>query len=202
VGLGVLYVAYGQNAGKEARLSIDSLRNYHPRWKVRVIGDARIEGTEHKEWLSGGKPGRWAKVNLDKLSPWEDTLFLDADTRVYGNLEIGFRLLANGWDFVMCPSFLQSGNALDNCSEEERAQTLYEIPTEPYQLNTGVMWFRKTTRVKRFFAEWRKEWKRWMDVDQGAFLRALNRRPMAIFVLGRPYNGGSVVGHRFGMASG
>jgi hypothetical protein len=138
---------------------------------VRVIGDARIEGTEHKEWLSGGKPGRWAKVNLDKLSPWEDTLFLDADTRVYGNLEIGFRLLANGWDFVMCPSFLQGGNALDNCSEEERAQTLYEIPAEPYQLNTGVIWFRKTTRVKRFFAEWRKEWKRWMDVDQGAFLR-------------------------------
>ena len=33
------------------------------------------------QWADLGTPGRWAKVNLDKLSPWDQTLFLDADTQ-------------------------------------------------------------------------------------------------------------------------
>lgn len=194
---GALYVAVGRKAGFEARISIESL-GYHSELKVVVAGDQRIPGTLFHQFEDTGKPGRWAKVNLNKISPFDDTLFLDADTRVRGDVSLGFRLLDLGWDFVMCGSIPQGGDALNHAIPEEREATLIEVPFDPYQFNTGVMWFRKTTRVKRFFAAWRDEWKRWKDIDQGAFLRALNRRPIAIALLGRDYNGGRVIEHRFG----
>lgn len=198
---GVLYVAVGEKAGRECRTAVESLR-LHSDLDVMVAGDQPVEGTTFHPFEDRGKPGRWAKVNLDKISPWDDTLFLDADTRVRKDISFGFRLLDLGWDFVMVGSIPQGGDVLNHATDEERKVTLMEIPFDPYQLNTGVMWFRKTTRVKRFFAAWRDEWKRWRGIDQGAFLRALNRRPMAIALLGRPYNGGHVIEHRFGACGG
>ena len=194
---GALYVAVGRKAGFEARISIESLR-MHSRLKVMVAGDQKIDGALFHPFENVGRPGRWAKVNLDKISPWDDTLFLDADTRIRKDVSLGFRLLDYGWDMVMVGSIPQGEDVLNHATSAEREITLMEIPLDPFQFNTGVMWFRKTTRVRRFFVAWRKEWQRWQDVDQGAFLRALNRRPIAIALLGRDYNGGRVIEHRFG----
>jgi len=70
--------------------------------------------------------GRWAKVNLDAISPWDQTLFLDADTRVYDKLDIGFKLLDLGWDLVIVPSIPQGGDLLGHCSEAERQASIWE----------------------------------------------------------------------------
>jgi hypothetical protein len=199
---GVIYVTYGEGARREARMSAQTLATYHRRWPVAVIGDQPVDWAEYIEWPDTGAPGRWAKVNLDRLSPFDPTLFLDADTRVYHKLDVGFNILANGWDMVMCGSIPQGGDVLRHCSDEERDHTLAEIHTDPYQLNTGVIFFRKSVAVKRMFAQWRREWKRWKDKDQGALLRALHQRPVAIFLLGRSWNGGAVIGHRFGACGG
>lgn len=198
---GALYVAVGRKAGLEARTAVESLR-YHSDLDVMVIGDQRIPGTQYCEFTGEGKPGRWAKVNLDIISPWDQTLFLDADTRVRNDVSLGFRLLDRGWDMVMVGSIPQGEDVLTHATSVEREITLLEIPLDPYQFNTGVMWFRKSESVRRFFAKWRKEWRRFRGVDQGAFLRALNRSPMAIALLGRPYNGGHVIEHRFGACGG
>lgn len=198
---GVVYVAYGTKAENEARHSAGSLTNYH-RWPVLCISDRFQRWAKTLIFEGQGKPGREAKVSLDRLSPYYDTLFLDADTRIYGNLDIGFRLLENGWDWVMVASDAQFQD-FSNAAQDEREATLWELPLDALTLNTGVMWFRKTTRVRRFFAEWRRQWARWQDVDQGAFARALEARPMALFLLGWPYNDatGAIVAHRFGMAA-
>jgi hypothetical protein len=199
----VLYVCYGPKAENEARLSRGSLTNYHD-WPVLAVSDRTQGWAKTHSFVTTGRPGRGAKVYLDKLSPWDDTLFLDADTRVWGDLSVGFRLLERGWDFVMVPSD-ERFQDFHNAAPDERGTTLSELPGDPLTLNTGVMWFRKTPRVNRFFAEWRRQWNRWRDVDQAAFARALELRPMALFVLGWPFNGtggGTVVQHRFGMAAG
>ena len=200
---GVLYVAYGSKARQEARLSAESLARIHPRWPVRVITDGEVVGwapTIH--WPNQGTPGRWAKVNLDALTPWEQTLFLDADTRVYDKLEVGFSYLDQGWDMVIVPSIPQGTEILGHCSDPERFATLWECRIEPLQLNTGAIWFRQSTRVKQLFQAWRREWQRFKDKDQGALLRALEQSTARIALLGRPFNGGAVVSHRFGMARG
>lgn len=195
---GVLYVAYGQPAIDEARRSIESLKRYHPAWPVAIVAQKPVQGAKLvKEPDSDGAPGRWAKVRLDKLSPFDDTLFLDADTRVYGKLDMGFEILQAGWEMVMVASGPQASEALGHLCDKERYETLTET-IDPLQLNTGVIWFRKTERVKRLFEEWRRQWLRYKDKDQGAFLRALEARPVKLFLLGRPFNGGAVVGHRFG----
>lgn len=197
--LGVLYVAYGDKAGNEARLSINSLQNHHP-WPVAHIGTKQIKGSRllFNEDPTTGTPGRWAKVNLDRFSPFDLTLFLDADTRIYGNLQIGFDALKLGWDMVMVASRPQGHELFDHLSESERVCRLSELPPDPLQFNTGVIWFRKSERVKRLFYHWRLEWDRWRDKDQGALLGALERSPVRLLLLGWPFNGGAVIGHRFG----
>ncbi len=192
-----MYVAYGHKAHAEAVKSIASLRKHHD-YPVLVVGDKPIAGTEHRDFKNRGTPGRWAKVNLDTLSPWDWTLFLDADTRIHGDLSIGFQLLEAGYDLVMVPSRAQRNKGLRHLTAEERRVTLEELPIDPLQLNTGVMWF--GPRAAPLFALWREEWERWKDKDQGALLRALNRHPVAVALLGLPYNDkrGEVVEHRFG----
>ncbi len=198
---GVIYVAFGRGARREARLSAESLKRYHPLMPVLVItgrDDGPVGWAPSVEYDDPGTPGRWAKVNLDRLTIWEDTLFLDADTRVYGNLEQGFQVLSQGYDLAMCPSIPQQAEMLGHLTEEERTTTLVSLPIEPLQLNTGVMWFRKTAAITKLFAEWRRQWKRWQDKDQGALLRALYQRPVRIWLMGRAFNAGTIVGHRFG----
>lgn len=201
--LGVLYVAYGRKAKQEARFSVESLGRVHPTWPVTVITDNEPIGwAPSQPWPDSGTPGRWAKVNLDNLTPYDCTLFLDADTRVYGDLDVGFRLLRLGWDMVMVASKPQGGEMLGHLTDQERAVTLAECRIDPLQLNTGVIWFRKSYRVKLLFREWRKQWERYKDKDQGALLRALEKRTAHIALLGWPFNGGAVVGHRFGACRG
>jgi len=199
---GVVYVAYGQKALQEARFSAESLTMVHREWPVVVISDHEVGWAPSIEWVDRGTPGRWAKVNLDVLSPFEGTLFLDADTRVYGDLRIGFNLLELGWDMVMVHSQPQGGALLGHLTDHERIVTLSQCSIDPLQLNTGVIWFQKSERVRRLFREWRVEWERFKDKDQGALLRALEKCKTSIALLGRPYNGGAVVGHRFGAARG
>jgi len=197
--IGVVYVAYGQSAVEEATASIHTLRHFHD-WPITVIGD-EIEGTDHVICHDVGKPGRWAKVNLLDLSPFEHTLFLDADTRIRGKLDIGFHILDAGWDLVIVPSEIQK-QPLHHLDENERDVTLSEMGDGfPLMLNTGVMWFRRSARLKRFSEEWRREWRRFRRHDQGALLRALERCPVRLWLLGRDYNGGEIVEHRFGKAN-
>ena len=201
--VGVLYIAYGEPAIREAEQSITTLRIFHD-WQVISVGEGGKfpPNADYLDWpdTSGGYPGRFAKVSLPSISPFDLTLFIDADTRVRsGALSVGFDILRGGWDMVMVAS--QFG--LSHLSGEDETYTLDSLPhKEPLQINTGVIWFRKTPDVIKFFAEWRKEWKRFKHRDQGAFLRALYRSPVKLFLLGYPFNSsaGAVVNHRFGQA--
>ena len=199
---GVVYIAYGAAAIKQANESIKTLRRVHPSWEIAVIGGERLPGTRFIKATdpSGGTPGRWAKTQLDILSPFDDTLFLDADTRIYGDLSIGFDIINHGWELIMVPSLPQGEASLRHLTDEERNITMAET-MKPLQINTGVIWFRKTPRVKALFAEWRQQWGRFRDKDQGAFLRALHKCPVSLWLLGRPFNAGAVVGHLFGRAA-
>ena len=198
MGLGVIYVVYGKKARTEAEASIASLRQHHRDWDIKVVGDSRCKNARYHSFPDRGAPGRWAKVNLDQLTVSEQTLFLDADTRIQGDMGIGFRLLDNGYDMVMVPSEPQHNDMLRHLSPGERTKTMEQLPLDPLQLNTGVIWF--GPGAAPLFDEWRREWLRWKDKDQGAFLRALHKRPVAVAVLGWPYNhsAGEVVAHRFG----
>lgn len=192
---GVMLIAKGRSAQKEARDCIKSLKEFHS-WPIKVIDNNSPKP---------GKIARWEKVNLLSLSPFDYTLYLDADTRIHGDLSVGFRALDAGWELIMVPSAWLS-EPLYHLIKEERDFTLsYLGDNLPIMLNTGVMWFRKTDRTRKFWKIWHEEWERFKEHDQGAFLRALNRNPVELLILGSPYNTTKVqeaiIEHRFGAAS-
>jgi hypothetical protein len=144
---------------------------------------------------------RWAKVNLDNWSPFDHALYLDADTRVRGDISLGFRVLDDGFDLVICPSIQQGNDSLHHVGADDKERTLSAIGyDDALQLQAGVFWFRKSDAMHALFQAWREEWLKFEEQDQGALMRALHKRPVKMWVLSNVWNGGAVIDHRHGRA--
>lgn len=195
---GVVYIAYGWRAVKEAGYSIKTLRQ-HNDLPVTVIGE-RVDGSRQIDFDDRGSAGRWAKCNLDKLTPYERTLYLDADTRVHGAVDKGYNILGAVFDIAISPSRVQGDGILWHVSDEEREATYAELGRHLLQLQGGMMFWRKNERTRAFFQAWREEWERWKGQDQAALLRALHRTPLRLWLLSNEWNGGSLIEHRYGAA--
>lgn len=195
---GVVYVAYGEKAVACVRRSVAGLRGKYP---VAVVSDEDHGIGEHVYAPDADPGARWAKLSLNQLSPFEHTCYLDADTQPLQDIEAGFDILRDGWEIVITPSARQGHKALWHLIEEERVYTTEQLQYDFLQLQCGVMFFRKCDRVHRLFAAWRTEWNKYQDKDQGALLRAVDKIWPKIWLLGRPWNGGGVIEHRFGNAA-
>lgn len=202
---GACLIAYGDRAEQEAQHCIESLRNFH-NWPCYIAS-----GSIQRHSINIAQPddfdnvqkSRWAKVMLDLWSPFEETLYLDADTRVQNDLSAGFQMLDDGWDMVITPSPQQGNGNMWHIAPDEREATFAAYQCgDVLQLQGGVFWFRKSEAVMRFFEAWRLAWLKWRHYDQAALLRALRVAPLRLHLLGRPFNGGSVVVHRHGQAAG
>lgn len=202
---GVYYIAIGEAATREAQYSIASLWRFHD-WPVVVAAPERIPGLMWTALPDNCDPiGRAAKMNVVEAVPhdWDSILYLDADTRVHGDLSCGFDILESGFDMVIAPSTNQADDVLWHINEGERLATLNEIVNpEPLQLQGGVFWVRHTEANAKFFPAWFHEWARYREQDQAALLRALYNYPLRIWLLSNVFNGGAVVAHRHGAARG
>lgn len=203
---GVYYVAIGEAAIREARFSIESLKQFHD-WPVVVASNDPLAYMNRVDLPVNCDPiGRAAKTDMNGSVPldWEHVLYLDADTRVNGDLSCGFDILDAGFDMVIAPSTNQADDVLWHINEGERFATLNEIVNpEPLQLQGGVFWVNLTSGpAKAFMGEWFREWRRWHEQDQAALLRALYNLPLRIWLLSNVFNGGAVVAHRHGAARG
>ena len=143
---------------------------------------------------------RAVKLQIDKLSPWDQTIYLDADTRIGGPVKPLFGILDDGWDMAIVPCLRQREGVFGHVGTEERLQTLAELGGDDLlALQGGVMAFQKSAAVHAFFEEWRREWSRWAEWDQAALMRALVRSPVRIHILPNQYNNnqGRIVRHYF-----
>jgi hypothetical protein len=200
---GIVYIAYGDNARAKTHQAIQSLVKWQQHYAVCVISEGvTVDGCDFEMFSRRGLPywqaARAAKVILYDLSPYDHTLYVDADTRIQGNVSIGFKLLDDGYDLVIVPSANQGSDVLWNVAADERQRTFEEVGFRPLQLQAGVMWFRKSDATRQFFVAWAKEWARFEGQDQAAFTRALVQSPVKVWLLGRPFNGGAVIQHWFG----
>ena len=182
---GVVYVAIGDNALSEAKLSIKSLNRYND-LPVTIIDD----------FDNPGKGARWAKLNIDRLVDYDRVLYLDADTRVHGDITNVFKIL-DDWDLAIAASEYQGVEVFRHIKFGERLQTVREVGYVPLQLQAGVMFFHRQ-RCTKLFEAWRQEWQRWQDQDQAALARALSKQPVRVWLLGREWNGGGLIEHLFG----
>ena len=210
---GIVYVVYGAAAIKEARGSLVSLRLFHPELKALVIsdGDTGLEA-EHVYHVDDDVGARAAKLAAYDLSPFDKTLYLDADTVIIGPLNWGFRLL-DSFDLIVAidiAEMAKDGALHPNSfgyTQEERSMTTYLLPTTwATQFACGMLFFRKSHDTQVLFDTWQDEWRKWQGRDQAAFLRALCKNPTRILAVPSEWNvAGSkqearIVHHRWGAA--
>jgi lipopolysaccharide biosynthesis glycosyltransferase len=186
---GIVYIAYGKKAQVEVKQVVKQTRRF-------VNGITIIDETVFQDSSFGA---RAAKLNLDILSPYDITLYLDVDTQVNQDISIGFEIIEDGWDIAIVPSGRQGYDVLGHIPEDDRNFTLEYLDTEPLNLQAGVFFFNRLT-TKPLFEMWRQEWQKFKQYDQAAFLRALYQCPLKVWTLGNPWNsqGGAIIDHQFG----
>jgi hypothetical protein len=149
--------------------------------------------------------GRWAKLNIDTLSPYAQTLYMDADTRVMSaDIVNGFNVLDCGYDMALAPSENQAGEFLSHSTEDDKNGTRAAlINPDPLQLQAGVFFVTFNDATRALWTQWRREWQSaGGGQDQGALLRAMDKAPVKLWLLSFDWNSrhGSIVEHHFGEA--
>lgn len=200
---GVVYCATGRPDYLEAALiSAIALRNLEPDLPITLLSERRdlpqrslsrygIDSQtidisqvppEQLPFLS-----RYLKTRLIHLSPYEETLLLDADILPHQPVQPLWQALDQG-DLAMVKDRLPTVALCDHVAAEEKRYTLSQVaPTTP-QYNSGVLLWRKNQATLALFEGWHQEWQRFCRQDQLALVRSLHRNPMAVVELPRSYN--------------
>lgn len=202
---GIIYMAWGENAIAQAKQSIYSVRRFLPEMPVMVVGDAdTVEAlADDKSILSyvcqvdpfdadqkkGYKflAGR-IKPLLYEISPWEKTLYVDADTYFQRPPAEGFQLLS-AWDMAIAETETRT-LAEGIAGREECEATAAEFGSGLLLYhNSGMIFWRRNQRTKVFFERWSEEWRRFQGWDeQVALLRALLRTDVLFHTLPYTWN--------------
>lgn len=180
---GVLYIHWGET-DQILQRSIQSLKAIHPELPHHVV-----ELPKDSNLLS--------KARMAEYSPFDETLYLDADTVVLGNLDFGFQKAA------------EFGLACSIC-ENPWARRFAALRGETVEYNTGVLFF--TKKVRPVFDLWagmvgkidssmrfyRGKEIRTMPVnDQAGFALAVEKNHISPFVLPMNWNFRPVTQHGF-----
>lgn len=165
---GFVYVATGEGYVAEARRSAASLRAHHPRAAIALLTDVATAAAapfDHVITLATARHDPSDKIAAID-APFDEIVFLDTDTFVCGPIDELFDLLATHYIAAL--------------PENHRGWD-YDLPGVPAcfaEFNTGVIAFRRTPAVQRFFAAWRAAYDELraaqnLKNDQPAFRRAL-----------------------------
>jgi hypothetical protein len=183
---GVVYLVLGQEYARLATLSIRHLRYFGYKGRVRVVADIPEDpwsglGVEVWPVASVGKSfrSRYYKTRINEYA-FPETLYLDVDTIPIASIDDVWTNLQNADLSVglQAPRVRDFINYYWNRSEGMRPELSYMdqlgLTDRPFY-NSGVLLFRRTGAVDRFFETWHQEWQRFRGHDQSAFVRALAR---------------------------
>lgn len=177
---GVIYVATGELFLKMAAMSVDSLKKYNPSLPAHVFTDS--DTTSYSCFDSVTKiadPNVRSKVNYVSETPYQQTLFLDADTRVCEDITHMFDLL-DRYDIAM---------PYDNGRAKRPKRYIGEAPKIFLPLTSGVILYKKTERVIQFFKTWQETYRQKGHVrDQISLREALWKSDLNIWVLPPEYS--------------
>jgi len=187
---GFLYMAFGEKAKEVAGKSVASIKKLNINIPIATVGDIQVNGTAFIEW-NGLNPRRKdgelgflagkVKPFLYHLSPFQKTLYLDADTAVKKDLTTGFDYLKdhdicvsyhvrqNGdpWyvDEIFADPLLSPPISKNSIMEREITQAMIGDKRMPF-INTGVIFFRTNENTQMFFETWYQEWQVFGDWDE------------------------------------
>jgi hypothetical protein len=163
---GAVYVCSGDRYINEAIRSARSVRAHNPNLPICLIADKFVDSDAFTTLIVNEQALRTIedKLEMDR-APYDHCLFIDSDTWISGDLSPVFQMLER-FDLV--------GH---QCSGGYH----YKLPEVPHafpEFNTGVIGFRKSPGMTRFFAEWKRLFKRYIkemgrEWDQRSFRHAV-----------------------------
>lgn len=147
MGDGVVYVATGARYRRECAFSARSLKRHNPDLPITVFADAPPGGPRLFDEVvllaDAGKHSRQVKVQCLERSPYERTLFLDADTQVLAPIRDVFDWL-DEHDLAVA-----RGPHVDWSHVPPRL-----LAVEGSHYNTGVIAYRRSPAFLRFWRQW------------------------------------------------
>ncbi len=153
----VLYLTWGESQAALVAASVRESRldPYDVYWVTDVVPeDVPPEITVIEATYKGAR-GNLAKAQLGSFLPpgYDSYLFLDSDTRVLGNVELGFQL-AERAGIAMVPAPVYS---LANYMNGREIMAAEGIPCRGQMIyNTGVIFFAAGIQVVEVLALWRE----------------------------------------------
>lgn len=130
---------------------------------------------------------RYVKTHLIDWSPYQSTLFLDADILPCSSVGDLWQYLEQA-SVAMVKDRLPTVEMCDHISEEEKSFTLSQIPPFSFQFNSGVMLWQNNPETQRLFAQWQHQWQIFQKQDQLALVRALHHCQVAVAQIPQTYN--------------
>lgn len=147
---GVVYVATGEGYVEAARLSALSLRRDNPELPVVLFSDRPIEARGEANPFSAvhpvPNPHRRSKVDYMSHSPFERTLYLDADIRVFADLSEIFGLL-DRFDVALAHAHARNRRGTNT-------RWRVAVPRAFPQFNSGVFAWRRSETTDAFLRDW------------------------------------------------
>lgn len=187
---GVLYIAFGERAQEQVQVSLRSLGKVAPGLETLVVSDKEVFGSKTLIRPDQDAGARAYKTSIYDLSPFDQTLFLDADTEVRASPGAGFTLLGYV-DIVLGQDVTRvfENNRWPSLLPAEVKTTKAELGTGHHMyFNSGVIFFNRNERVERMMGAWADEWNRYGRQDQMALLRAIHKYPVRIAAMRSPWN--------------
>lgn len=199
--LGFIYVASGKNFIAEAINSATSLRKFMPEAQIALITDGD-DGFNHELFnqivhlstdLVGVAPtyrGYYQKIKGLSASPYQKTLFVDTDTQFADSVWELFSLLED-YDFAVASApYKAKIPSMSLIEFNQKYQQKNYLPT----LNTGVICYRKSSKMQQFFEEWEQIFVSNVPAngeyysDQTVFCKALAKSQVRHNILPTEYN--------------
>lgn len=144
---GVVYVTSGSTYTRMAIASAETVKRHNPKIAIHLFTDQENISSpfiNSVELITA--PHRRSKVDYLHHSPFEQTLYLDADTFVLASLEEMFDVLTR-FDIAMTHCHKRN---IENTTQNWNVKIPYAFP----QLNSGVVLYRKNDIVTKLFSEW------------------------------------------------
>lgn len=198
---GVIYCATTTTAYLEAALiSAIALRQLEPTLPITLISEQPLlkrlpldayqitpRFLERHEIRMGSYASRFIKTRLHRLTPYHESLFLDADI-------IPLKPIAGLWEFLaqddlaMALDRLPLVSLCDHVDVEEKKYTLRTVSRDLSHFNSGVLLWRDTPQIQLLFQQWYEEWKKFQKQDQLALARTIYQTQISLTKLPRSYN--------------
>lgn len=150
---GIVYIAVGAAYVRDAERSARTAKRQHPDLPICLFSDVPSSDGVFDIKREITSPHRRSKLDCIINTPFRNTLYLDSDTRVVGEIAEPFGLLGR-YDFAAC--HVENRHPVTSVTARFKGEGVEPAFTG---FNGGVFYYRMNANVRRFFEAWAEEFR-------------------------------------------